>query len=117
MGNNIIIHESRKTKLKWKEPKKWKDEYRYPIVQLQADGENLCFKFTPTRYKGQIVKPLYMTIESYRQYTALEVINALDDVGFNTRHSYDAVLKFYHERHLDLGFTRKILKPLKTKTI
>lgn len=58
-----------------------------------------------------------MTIENYRQYTALEVINALDDVKFNTRHSYDAVLKFYHERHLDLGFIRKILKPLKTKTI
>lgn len=114
MGNNIIIHESRKTKLKWKDVPKFKDEYRWHVVQIQEYEDNLHFKFSG----GSIYLPtIYMTIENYRQYTALEVINALDDVGFNTRHSYDAVLKFYHERDLDLGFTRKILKPIKTKTI
>lgn len=114
MGNNIIIHESRKTKLKWKDVPKFKDDYRWPVVQIQEHEDNLHFKFSG----GSIYSPtIYMTIENYRQYTALEVINALDDVGFNTRHSYDAVLKFYHERDLDLGFTKKILKPLKTKTI
>lgn len=102
---------SNKTKLKWKEPKKYKDDYKYPIVQVQESDGSLCFKFTP--YKGATFKPLYMTIENYKQYSALEIVNALEDIGFNTRHSYDAILQFYHERDLDLGFTRKILKQRK----
>lgn len=103
--NNITIHESRKTKLKWKNVPKFKDNYRWPIVQIQEHEGSLHFKFSG----GSIYSPnIYMVIENYRQHTALEITNALDDVGFNTRHSYDAVLKFYHERGLELGFTRKI---------
>lgn len=110
MVNNIIIHESRKTKLKWKDVPKFKDDYCWPVVQIQEHEGSLYFKFSG----GSIYSPnIYMTIEHYRQHTALEIINALDNVGFNTRHSYDAVLKSYHERNLDLGFTKKILKPLK----
>lgn len=104
------IISSSKTKLKWKEPKKYKDDYRYPIVQVQEIDGNLFFKFTP--YKGATFKALYMTIENYKQYSALDIVNALEDIGFNTRHSYDAILQFYHERDLDLGFTRKILKQI-----
>lgn len=104
------IIRSESTKLKWKDPKKYKDDYRYPIVQVQESDGSLCFKFTP--YKGATFKPLYMTIENYKQYSALEIVNALEDIGFNTRHSYDAVLQFYHERNLDLGFTKKILKQI-----
>lgn len=101
---------SNKTKLKWKEPKKYKDDYKYPIVQIQESSSDLCFKFTP--YKGANFKALYMTIENYKQYYALDIVNALEEIGFNTRHSYDAVMHFYHERDLDLGFTKKILKPI-----
>lgn len=104
------IIRSESTKLKWKEPKKYKDDYTYPIVQVQESDGSLCFKFTP--YKGATFKPLYMTIENYKKYSALEIVNALEDIGFNTRHSYDAILQFYHERNLDLGFTKKILKQI-----
>lgn len=104
------IISSNKIKLKWKEPKKYKDDYTYPIVQVQESNGDLCFKFTP--YKGATFKALYMTIENYKQYSALDIVNALEDIRFNTRHSYDAVLQFYHKRDLDLGFTRKILKQI-----
>ena len=104
------IIRSKSAKLKWEEPKKYKDDYKYPIVQVQESDGDLFFKFTP--YKGATFKPLYMTIENYKQYSALDIVNALEDIGFNTRHSYDAVLQFYHERDLDLGFTRKILKQI-----
>lgn len=106
---DIII--SNKTKLKWKEPKKYKDDYKYPIVQVQESDGNLCFKFTP--YKGAIFKALYMTIENYKQYSAIDIVNVLESVGFNTRHSYDAVMHFYNEKKMDLGFIKKILKPIK----
>jgi hypothetical protein len=43
----------------------------------------------------------------------LEIFNILVNIGFYTRHSHDAVFKFYHDRGLDLGFTRNFLKPLK----
>lgn len=105
------IIRSNKTKLKWKEPKKYKDDYNYPIVQVQESDGNLCFKFTP--YKGAIFKALYMTIENYKQYSALDIVNALEDIRFNARHSYDAVMHFYHEKKMDLGFIKKILKPIK----
>lgn len=105
------IIRSNKTKLKWKEQKKYNDDYKYPIVQVQENDGNLCFKFTP--YKGAIFKALYMTIENYKQYSALDIVNALENIGFNTRHSYDAVMHFYHEIDLDLGFTKKILKRIK----
>lgn len=105
------ITKSDKSNLKWKDVPKFKDDYNYPIVQVQESENNLYFKFTP--YKGAPYKVLYMTIEDYKRYSALDIVNALDDIGFNTRHSYDAVLKFYHERDLDLGFTRKILKNIK----
>lgn len=104
----MIIEQSNKTKLKWKEPKRFNDEYRYSVVQIQESEGNLHFKFTG--HKNYNLKPLYMTIADYTQYTALDIINALEDIGFNTRHSYDAVMQFYHEKGLDLGFTSKILK-------
>lgn len=106
------IIRSNKTKLKWKDIPKYKDdEYFYPIVQVQENDGNLCFKFTP--YKGVIFKALYMTIENYKQYSALDIVNALEDIGFNARHSYDAVMHFYNEKKMDLGFIKKILKPIK----
>ena len=91
---------------------KFKDDYLYPIVQVQGSGNDLHFKFTP--FKGsQKKKAIYMVIENYRQYTALEIIDGLEQIGFNTRHSYDAVMKFYHDRGLNLGFVRKILKDIR----
>lgn len=104
---NII--RSEKTKLKWKEPKKYKDEYRWGICQIQEDSGNLHFKFST----GTSLKNQYMTIENYKQYTALDIINALEDIGFNTRHSYEAVMQFYKERDLEFGFIKKILKPIR----
>lgn len=110
MENKIRIHKSRKSKLKWKDIPKFKDSYRWPVVQIQEHEGILHFKFSG----GSKYSPnTYFTIEDYRRYTALEIINSLDDIGFYTRHSYDAVLKFYHDRGLDLGFTRNFLKPLK----
>lgn len=107
---DIQIHKSRKSKLKWKDVPKFKDSYRLPVVQILDYEGSLYFKFSG----GSKYSPnTYFTIENYREYTALEIINSLDDIGFNTRHSYDAVLKFYHDRGLDLGFTRNFLKPLK----
>lgn len=105
------IIRSSKNKLKWKEPKKYKDDYTYPIVQVQESDGDLFFKFTP--YKGASSKALYMTIENYKQYSALDIVNTLEDIGFNTRHSYDAIMQFYRDKDLDLGFTSKILKPIK----
>lgn len=106
----ILIYESRKSKLKWKDIPKFKDDYCWSIVQVQEHEGILYFKFSG----GSKYSPnTYFTIENYREYTALEIINSLDDIGFYTRHSYDAVLKFYHERGLDLGFTKNILKPFK----
>lgn len=105
------IIKSNKTSLKWKEPKKYKDEYFYSIVQIQECNETLCFKFT--RFKGSRLPSLYMTIENYKQYSALDIVNTLENIGFNTRHSYDAVMDFYYERDLDLGFTKKILKQIR----
>lgn len=104
------IKTSRKTPLKWKDVPKFKDnEYSYEIVQIQESGDDLHFKFTP--FKGsQKRKVVYMVIENYRQYTALDIINGLEQIGFNTRHSNDAVMKFYKDRGLDLGFVKKILK-------
>lgn len=104
---------SEKANLKWKEPRKFKDdEYFYTIVQIQESGDCLCFKFTP--FKGaKIFKKLFVTIENYKQYSALDIVNALEEIGFNTRHSYDAVMHFYHDNNLDLGFMRNILKPMK----
>lgn len=106
----IRIHESPKSKLKWKDIPKFKDSYRWPVVQVQEHEGSLYFKFSGG---SQYTPNTYFTIEDYRKYTALEIINSLDDIGFSTRHSYDAVLKFYHDRGLDLGFVRNILKPLK----
>lgn len=105
----MIIEQSNKTKLKWKVPKKFKDTYSYSTVQVQESEGNLHFKFTPSMC-CKVRKPLYMTIADYTKYTALDIINALDDIGFNTRHSYDAVMQFYHDKGLDLGFATKILK-------
>lgn len=106
------ITRSYKSKLKWKEPKKYKDdEYFYTIVQIQENGDSLCFKFTPFK-SAKIFKKLYATIENYKQYSALDIVNALEDLGFNTRHSYDAIMQFYRDKDLDLGFTSKILKPI-----
>lgn len=103
------IIKSLNTPLKWRGIPKFKDEYVYPIVQVQEGGADLHFKFTP--YKGSIKrKAVYMTICDYRQYTALDIINGLEKIGFNTRHSYDAVMKFYKDRNLDLGFRRKCVK-------
>lgn len=102
---------SNETKLKWKEPKKYKDNYKYPIVQVQESDGSLFFKFTP--YKKATFKALYMTIENYKQYSALDIVNTLENIGFNTRHSYDVVMDFYHKRDLDLGFTKKILKQIR----
>lgn len=110
MENKIRIHESRKSKLKWKDIPKFKDSYRWPVVQIQEHEGILHFKFPG----GSKYSPnTYFTIEDYRRYTALGIINSLDDIGFYTRHSYDAVLKFYHDRGLDLGFARNFLKPSK----
>lgn len=106
------IIRSEKTKLKWKDIPKYKDdEYFYPIVQVQEKDNELHFKFTP--FRGSLKRKItYMIIGNFRKYPALDIINALDDIGFNTRHSYDAVMQFYHKRGLDLGFTKKILKPI-----
>lgn len=107
---DIQIHKIRKSKLKWKDVPKFKDSYRLPVVQIQEHEGSLHFKFSG----GSKYSPnTYFTIEDYREYTALEIINSLEDIGFNTRHSYDVVLKFYHNRELDLGFTKNILKPFK----
>lgn len=106
----IQIYKSRKSKLKWKDVPKFKDSYRLPVVQIQEHEGSLHFKFSG----GFKYSPnTYFTIEDYRRYTAIEIINSLEDIGFNTRHSYDAVLKFYHDRELDLGFTRNFLQTLK----
>lgn len=107
---DIQIHKSRRSELKWKDVPKFKDSYRLPVVQVQEHEGSLYFKFSG----GSKYSPsTYFTIEDYREYTALEIINSLEDISFNTRHSYDAVLKFYHDRGLDLGFTKNILKPFK----
>lgn len=107
----MIIEQSNKTKLKWKESKKFKDTYSYSTVQVQESDGNLHFKFTPSMC-CKVRKPLYMTIADYTQYTALDIINALDGIGFNTRHSYDAVLHFYKEKGLRIGSTMEILKDI-----
>lgn len=110
MSISMNIIRSEKAKLKWKEPKKYKDEYRWGICQIQEDSGNLHFKFSGA---GKFFKNQYMTIENYKQYTALDIINALKDIGFNTRHSYEAVMQFYKERDLEFGFIKKILKPIR----
>lgn len=107
---DMKIEESYKTKLKWKEPKKFKDEYLYSVVQIQESEGDLHFKFT----RGIVCrgKTFYIVIHDYTKYTALDIINALDGIGFNTRHSYDAVLHFYIEKGLRIGSTMEILKDI-----
>lgn len=106
------IKTSRKTSLKWKDVPKFKDDdYVYPIVQVQESGNDLHFKFTPFKGSKQR-KSAYMVIENYRKNTALEIMDGLEQIGFNTRHSYDAVMKFYKDKGLDLGFVRKISKTI-----
>ena len=101
---------SLKTKLKWKEPKKYKDEYRFPIVQIQESKDNLHLKMTP--HHGASFPPMYITIDKYKEHTALEVLNLLALLGYHTRHANSAVLGFYYERDLDLGFLKKVLRPM-----
>lgn len=104
------IKTSRKTPLKWKDVPKFKDDdYFYSIVQVQESGNDLHFKFTPFRGSKER-KATYMVIENYRRNTALEIMDGLEQIGFNTRHSHDAVMKFYKGKGLDLGFVRKISK-------
>lgn len=106
----ITIKLSLTTSLKWRDVPKFKDDgYVYPIVQVQENGRDLHFKFTP--FKGsQKREVVYMVIENYRQYSVLEIMDGLEQIGFNTRHSNDAVMKFYKDRGLDLGFVKKTLK-------
>lgn len=107
------ISASRKTSLKWKDIPKFKDdEYFYPIVQVQENGDDLHFKFTPFRGSQKRVAT-YMVIEGYRKYTAFEILYGLEQIGFYTRHSNDAVMKFYHDRGLDLGSVRKTIKDIR----
>lgn len=109
----VTIKLSLNTSLKWRDVPKFKDDgYVYPIVQVQENGCDLHFKFTP--FKGsQKRKVVYMVIENYQQYTALDIINGLEQIGFNTRHSHDAVMKLYKSKGLDLGFVRKTLKDIR----
>ena len=103
------IHQSDKSKLKWKDCKKYKDKgYIYTTCQLQADGDNLCYKMR--KWNGE---NWYLTIPSYKKYTALDIVNMLEQIGWNNRHTTDALFDFYQENDLDLGFVKKILKNIK----
>ena len=60
----ILIYESRKSKLKWKDIPKFKGSYCWPIVQVQEHEGSLHFKFSG----GSKYSPnTYFTIEDYRK--------------------------------------------------
>lgn len=102
------VVESNKTSLKWGKIPKFKDEYLYSTVQVQSFKNDLHIKFTP--FNGSVRKPIYMVVKKYDMYSALDIVDCLERRGFNTRHSYDAIMKFYQEKGLHIGSTKRVLR-------
>lgn len=80
--------------------------YLYTRIDFYVAGEDLFVKLS-----GRYMPTRWNRVSKFKQYTALEVM-AFVDWG---RHWEDGIQKLYHQLDLDLGYTRKILRPLVVK--
>lgn len=78
--------------------------YPYSKVKVLIDENSLQVVFS-----GYRVKFMYLSIEDFKQFDAVSIINKLPNLG---RHFEDAILKTYHQLGLNLGYTIPILKSL-----
>lgn len=103
---------SLKTKQKWRGADRYKViDYAYPCLYFQHDDDNiyLCC----ARNWGREPRKYFLTIQGYKHATALQVLNALEDIGNRNRIVDDVIFKFYKDKELPLGSVKSILKPLK----
>lgn len=101
-----MIEFSYHTKQKWGGAKAFKDSgYFYTTIRVKDDGENLYLKAN-----GKGKPTVYLTVRRFREYTAVEALRLLQNMGWLTRHSHEGILWAYRKNNLNLGFLVKILR-------
>lgn len=80
--------------------------YFYSKFDFYVTGDNLMI-----RMSGKYMETLWHVIKDFRQYTSLQVITEVDW----GRHWEDGIQKLWHEMDLDLGYVKRILRPINQK--
>ena len=98
--------------ISWKKPQKMGKEllvkkdsgYVYSTVKVMLTETDMQVVFS-----GYKVKCKYLTIENFKQFDAVSIINKLPQYG---RLFEEAILGAYHDLGLPLGYTKPILRDL-----
>ena len=94
--------------------------YIYNTAQVTNKGNKLYMRLSGAN-KYMIKKQWLFELDNYKEITFVEVLNLINKKYITNnpyplgRHFHDALLYFYKENNLNLGYNKSILRDIKAK--
>ena len=113
--------------IEWSEVKKFSggkyrgnNLYIYNTAQVTNKGNKLYMRLSgANKYMGK--KQWLFELDNYKEITFVEILNIINKKYITNnpyplgRHFYDALLCFYKENNLSLGYNKSVLRDIETK--